>query len=137
MNDIGTLSFINRIQSFGQIKTEVESLVKECKVPIERIKAVIEALQREPFKDYRDEFQKEPLFKQGITKLIDLVVGTLVSGAVTNTTPFGAFVDIGVEANGLIHISKMNGARLKIGDRVTATVTNVDIPKKRVALSLE
>lgn len=137
LNDIGTTSFIRTISKFSQSKTEVQSLSEEFKAPIERIKAVLEALQREPFKDYRDDFQKEPLFKQGITKLSDLVVGTLVSGAVTNITHFGAFVDIGVDTNGLIHRSKMNGMNLRIGDRVNATVTSVDIPRKRVGLSLE
>ncbi|KAL5284637.1 SRBD1 family protein [Megaselia abdita] len=137
LNDIGSISFIRTISTFSQSKSEVETLVKEFKAPIERIKAVLEGLQREPFKDYRDDFQKEPLFKQGITKLSDLVIGTLVSGAVTNITHFGAFVDIGVETNGLIHTSKMNGTTLRIGDRVSATVTSIDIPKKRVGLSLE
>lgn len=137
LNDIGTNSFIRCISQFSKSKSEVENLVKEFKAPVERITAVLEALQREPFKDYRDDFQKEPLFKQGITKLSDIVIGTLVSGAVTNITHFGAFVDIGVEKSGLIHSSKMNGTTLRIGDRVNATVTSVDIPKQRIALSLE
>lgn len=135
--DIGTPPFIDSIAKFSKEKDQLKELSKTFKVPIERVTAVVEALQREPFKDYRDEFNKEPLFKQGITKLSDLEIGTLISGAVTNITHFGAFVDIGVETNGLIHSSKMNGMVLHIGDRVNATVVNVDIPKKRVQLSLE
>lgn len=137
IHDIGTPSFIESISRFSQRKIDLDSLAEEHKVPSERIKGVLEALQKEPFKDYRDEFQKEPLFKQGISKLSDLVVGALVSGAVTNTAPFGAFVDIGVGTDGLIHTSKMNKANLRVGDRVNATVINVDIKRKRIGLSLE
>lgn len=52
-------------------------------------------------------------------------------------THFGAFVDIGIEQDSLIHVSKMNGMILNIGDHVNATVLNVDVNRRRVQLRLE
>lgn len=63
--------------------------------------------------------------------------GEIVTGAVTNTTTFGCFVDIGVGQDGLIHISKMRNETLKIGDRVDAYVLNVDEARKKIQLRLE
>lgn len=113
------------------------------------------ALQRELFQDYREDFDKRPLFKQGLTKLTELSEGDVVTGiiynnikekcflkisilgAVTNITHFGAFVDIGVECDGMIHISKMNNAKLNIGDRVTTSIHKMDIKRRRIELRLE
>lgn len=58
-------------------------------------------------------------------------------GAVTNVTHFGAFVDIGVDKDALIHSSQMNGCILSVGDRVQATVLNVDVQRSRIQLSLD
>lgn len=66
----------------------------------------------------------------------DLKPGSQVSGAITNITHFGAFCDIGVEKSGLIHTSSMNGIRIALGDRVEATVMNVDAKKGRIGLKL-
>jgi uncharacterized protein len=74
----------------------------------------------------------------------DLQPGLKLPGIVTNVTAFGAFVDIGVHQDGLVHISQMSddfvknpADVLKVGQRVMATVMEVDMPRKRIALSLK
>lgn len=67
----------------------------------------------------------------------DLKAGTIVTGAISNITTFGCFVDIGVENNGLIHSSQMRGQCPNIGDRVNAYVMSVDEAKGRIQLRLE
>ncbi|XP_037026031.1 uncharacterized protein YdcI [Bradysia coprophila] len=133
--DIGTGPFIAKIKEFMQ-KNSSEQLAKEFKKPKERIEGVIEALERERFRDYREDFRKEPLFKQGLTKLSDLAVNATVSGAVTNVTHFGCFVDIGVGRDALIHSSQLQRMAPRIGDRVECIVLKVDADRGRINLKL-
>ena len=79
----------------------------------------------------------KPLFKKDVLSLEDLKSGMDVSGAVTNVTHFGAFVDIGVKVNGLIHNSQMRGKTLSLGQRVEVRITQVDIAKGRIGLALK
>ena len=87
------------------------------------------------------DFEK-PLFKKGLTSIEDLRVGGSLTGRVTNTTHFGAFVDIGVGKDALIHVSKMprtllNGkASLELGDKVEVTILNIEIDRQRIQLGL-
>ena len=87
------------------------------------------------------EFEK-PLFKQGVSSLSDLKPGELLTGRVTNTTHFGAFVDAGVGRDGLVHSSRitpalLNGKKtLELGDRVEVIVENVDVQRGRLGLKL-
>lgn len=87
------------------------------------------------------DFQK-PIFRQGVASLSDLKHGTNVTGRVTNVTHFGAFTDIGVGLNALLHVSQMKPhlmrgrKQLAIGDKVNVTVESVDINKKRIQLIL-
>lgn len=97
----------------------------------------MEALGRESQRDYRDDSNIQPLFKQGLLKMSDLQVGMLVSGAIQNITTFGCFVDIGVEHNGLIHTSQLCGKTPNLGDRVNAFVIKVEAQKGRIQLRLE
>lgn len=78
-----------------------------------------------------------PLFKQGLTKVSDLIVDTAVSGAITNVTHFGCFVDIGVGRDALIHSSKLDEMTPRIGDRVECIVLNVDTARGRINLKLK
>ncbi|MBQ1954622.1 MAG: S1 RNA-binding domain-containing protein, partial [Clostridia bacterium] len=73
----------------------------------------------------------------------DLKSGMVIRGTVRNVVDFGAFVDIGVHQDGLVHISEISNRRVrhpsevvKVGDIVDVTVLSVDVPKKRIALSL-
>ncbi len=74
----------------------------------------------------------------------DVHVGMIIPGQVTNLTRFGAFVDIGVKQDGLVHVSEIAhkyitdpGEVLKLNDKVMVKVTEVDIPRKRIALSIK
>jgi uncharacterized protein len=96
-----------------------------------------------PGRDPREQFEVFS-FAEGVEKMEDLSIGLKLPGIVTNVTAFGAFVDIGVHQDGLVHISQLadtfvkNPADIvKVGQRVTVTVTEVDIPRKRIALSMK
>ncbi|WP_461516206.1 Tex family protein [Porticoccus sp.] len=95
-----------------------------------------------PGRDPRPEF-KTATFKDGVETLKDLELGMVLEGTVTNVTNFGAFVDIGVHQDGLVHISalaekfvKDPREVVKTGDIVKVKVLEVDIPRKRIALSM-
>jgi uncharacterized protein len=96
-----------------------------------------------PGRDPRQQFEAFS-FAEGVEKMEDLQPGQKLPGIVTNVTAFGAFVDIGVHQDGLVHISQMSddfvknpADVLKVGQRVQATVMEVDMPRKRIALSLK
>jgi len=95
-----------------------------------------------PGRDPRPEF-KTAAFKEGIEALKDLQPGMLLEGVVTNVTNFGAFVDIGVHQDGLVHISALSNKFVKdpreivkAGDVVKVKVVEVDEKRKRVALTM-
>ena len=92
--------------------------------------------------DFRDDFDK-PLLKSDILKIEDLKVGMELSGTVRNVVDFGAFIDIGLHDDGLVHISKMTDKYIKhpsevvsVGDIVTCYVDDISLKKNRVSLSL-
>ena len=96
-----------------------------------------------PGRDPRQQFEAFS-FAEGIDKVEHLTPGMKLPGIVTNVTAFGLFVDIGVHQDGLVHISQIsdefvkNPADLmKVGQRVRATVLEVDLPRKRISLSLK
>lgn len=102
-----------------------------------QIESVLLALSRELLRDYRADFDKRPLFKKGVLRMTDLREGTEVSGAISNITSFGCFVDIGVEQNALLHISQFKGFVPKIGDRINAIVGKVEVDRQRIQLRLQ
>ena len=96
-----------------------------------------------PGLDPRDKFETFA-FAEGIHEMKDLKVGMKVPGIVTNVTNFGAFVDIGVHQDGLVHVSQIAdkfvkdpNEVVKVHQKVMVTVTEVDIPRKRIALSMK
>ncbi|MEV4085537.1 helix-hairpin-helix domain-containing protein, partial [Nonomuraea fuscirosea] len=95
-----------------------------------------------PGRDPRPAF-KTATFKEGVEKLSDLTSGMILEGVVTNVAAFGAFVDIGVHQDGLVHVSAMSRTYVKDprdvvkpGDIVRVKVLDVDIPRKRISLTL-
>ncbi|MFI7129557.1 Tex family protein [Nonomuraea sp. NPDC050153] len=95
-----------------------------------------------PGRDPRPAF-KTAVFKEGVEKLSDLASGMILEGVVTNVAAFGAFVDIGVHQDGLVHVSAMSRTFVKdprdvvkSGDIVRVKVLDVDIPRKRISLTL-
>ncbi len=96
-----------------------------------------------PGRDPRQKFEVFS-FQSGVEKMEDLKPGMKLPGIVTNVTAFGAFVDIGVHQDGLIHVSQLSDRFIKdpsevvkVSQRVTVTVTEVDLPRKRIALSMK
>ncbi|MFJ3715071.1 Tex family protein [Streptomyces sp. NPDC090057] len=95
-----------------------------------------------PGRDPRPAF-RTATFKEGVEKISDLASGMILEGVVTNVAAFGAFVDIGVHQDGLVHVSAMSKTFVKDprdvakpGDIVKVKVLDVDIPRKRIALTL-
>lgn len=102
---------------------------------------ILQELEK-PGRDPRPEF-KTAEFQEGVEDLKDLQLGMILEGVVTNVTNFGAFVDIGVHQDGLVHISALSEKfikdpreAVKAGDVVKVKVMEVDIPRKRVGLSM-
>lgn len=103
---------------------------------------IIQELEK-PGRDPRPEF-KSVQFKEGIEKITDLKEGMMLEGVVTNVANFGAFVDIGVHQDGLVHISHLADAFVrdprtvvKTGEMVNVKVLDIDIARKRIALSMK
>ena len=88
-----------------------------------------------PGRDPRSQAQ-EFSFADDIHEIDDLKAGMELPGIVTNITAFGAFVDIGIHENGLIHVSQMGGERLKLHQNVMVSVLDVDLDRKRISLRL-
>ena len=96
-----------------------------------------------PGRDPRDELPK-PLLRTDVLKLEDLKPGMELKGTVRNVIDFGAFVDIGVHDDGLVHISQMSTRYIKhpsevvkVGDIVSVKVLDVDVKKKRISLTMK
>jgi uncharacterized protein len=96
-----------------------------------------------PGRDPRKQFEVFK-FQEGVNEMKDLQVGMKLPGVITNVTAFGAFIDIGVHQDGLAHVSQLSDSfvkdaaeAVKVGQRVMATVMEVDIQRKRIALSLK
>ena len=111
-------------------------------VGLPTLKDIVAELAK-PGRDPREQFEAFS-FADGVEKMEDLQPGMKLPGIVTNVTAFGAFVDIGVHQDGLVHISQIsddfvqNPAEfLKVGQKVQTTVMEVDLPRKRIALSLK
>ena len=105
------------------------------------LKDIVKELEK-PGRDPRDEMQK-PILRTDVMEMEDLKEGMILKGTVRNVIDFGAFVDIGVHQDGLVHISKLSKKFIKhpleavsVGDIVEVRVDSVDLKKKRIALSI-
>ena len=106
------------------------------------IEDILKELEK-PGRDPRSTIE-EFRFAEGVSSMEDLKPGMKIPGIVTNITNFGAFVDIGVKQDGLVHISHLSNRfisdpneAVKLGQKVMVTVVEVDIPRKRIALSMK
>jgi len=111
-------------------------------VGLPTLKDIVAELAK-PGRDPREQFEAFS-FAEGVQKMEDLQPGLKLPGIVTNVTAFGAFVDIGVHQDGLVHVSQISDEFvknpadfLKVGQRVQATVVEIDLGRKRIALSLK
>ncbi|MCY8882657.1 RNA-binding transcriptional accessory protein [Bacillus spizizenii] len=133
---IGTAELKDKINQLALSETAQELGIGEI-----TLKDICEQLTR-PERDPRDEVPK-PLLKTDVLQLEDLKEGMELQGTVRNVVDFGAFVDIGVKQDGLVHISKLSNQFVKhpldvvsVGDIVTVWVDGVDVQKGRVSLSM-
>lgn len=111
-------------------------------IGIPTLKDILDELAK-PGRDPRDSFE-EFAFAEGIDAIKDLEIGMELPGIVTNVTAFGAFVDIGVHQDGLVHISELSDQFvkdpkdvIKVNEKVKVTVIGVDIPRNRISLSMK
>lgn len=134
--DIGTEELIKRLN-----KIDMEDLSQTLNVGYLTLKDILDALKR-PERDPRDDLPK-PLLRKDVLKMEDLKPGMELQGTVRNVVDFGAFIDIGVKQDGLVHISNMSNEYVKhpldvvsVGDIVTVWVLDVDVKKGRIALTM-
>jgi uncharacterized protein len=111
-------------------------------VGLPTLRDILEELAK-PGRDPRDQFEAFA-FAEGVTKLEDLQPGMKLPGIVTNVTAFGAFVDIGVHQDGLVHVSQLAdhfvkdpAQVVKVHQRVQVVVVEVDLERKRIGLSMK
>ncbi|WP_136603778.1 Tex family protein [Paenibacillus dokdonensis] len=119
----------------------VEQLANALDVGVPTLRDILESLQR-PGRDPREELPL-PIFRTDVLKIEDLMPGMELQGTVRNVIDFGAFVDIGIKSDGLVHISQLSEGYVKhpmdvvsVGDNVTVWVLNVDLKKGRVGLTM-
>ena len=120
----------------------MDKAAEECGIGVPTLKDILRELQK-PGRDPRDELPK-PLLRSDVMEMSDLVPGMELTGTVRNIVDFGAFVDIGVHQDGLVHISRIcdkfirhPSEVLKPGDIVTVWVLEVDQKKKRISLTMK
>ena len=135
---------ISSLDEVAQAKlkaVQTASLAKELGLGEETLKDIIADLLK-PGRDLRDSFDA-PVLRQDVLDIKDLRIGQKLEGVVRNVVDFGAFVDIGIHEDGLIHISKISknfvkhpSQVLSVGDLVTVWVDKLDVEREKVNLSL-
>ncbi|MGC7928736.1 Tex family protein [Lysinibacillus sp. VIII_CA] len=120
---------------------DIHQLSEVLEIGVVTIQDIVDTLMK-PSRDPRDAFP-QPLLKIDVLKMEDLKVGMELQGTVRNVVDFGAFVDIGVKQDGLVHISKLQNKRIKhplevvaLGDIVTVWVEQIDVSKGRISLTM-
>ena len=121
---------------------DIKSLAKELGVGTVTVTDLVKELEK-PARDPRSEMP-QPILRGDILEMKDLKEGMILKGTVRNVIDFGAFVDIGVHQDGLVHISQMSDKFIKhpldvvsVGDIVTVKVMSVDLAKKRIQLTMK
>ena len=133
---IGTPEFAEALS-----KVDVKNMANELQTDVYTLQDIVDELKH-PGQDYRDKLE-DIVLKSDVLTIHDLKEGMELKGTVRNVTSFGAFVDIGLHDDGLIHISKMSKSFVKnpndilsVGDIVTVYVCGIDLEKEKVQLSL-
>nr|WP_317357737.1 Tex family protein [uncultured Tyzzerella sp.] len=133
---------INKLDNKISQNIDIHKLAKELNVGEPTLIDIIKELEK-PGRDPRDEIPA-PVLKSDILTMEDLKEGMILKGTVRNVIDFGAFVDIGVHQDGLVHISEMTNKFIKhpleivsVSDIIDVKILSVDIDKKRIALSMK
>jgi len=124
------------------LQQDLSRLAAEYDVGLPTLKDIIEALQK-PGRDPRDDMP-QPLLRADVLELEDLKPGMVLRGVVRNVADFGAFVDIGVHQDGLVHVSELSDrfvrhplSVVQVGQAVTVRVLQVDAVRRRISLSMK
>ena len=136
INDIGTGKLIKKLKEIN-----LEEYVQKLNSDIYTLTDISESLQK-PHRDPRDDMPK-PILKSDVLNIDDLKVGMKLQGTVRNVIDFGAFIDIGLHEDGLIHISKLTKKYIKhpsdilnVGDIIDCYVIDINKEKEKISLSL-
>lgn len=136
--EIGT----SGLKGIGKKVGDYKKLAQELNIGEMTLKDIVKELEK-PARDPRDEMPK-PILRTDVLEMKDLTPGMVLKGTVRNVIDFGAFVDIGVHQDGLVHISQMTDRYIKhpmevvsVGDIVEVKVLSVDLAKKRIALTMK
>ena len=120
----------------------LEKLSKQLDIGVLTLKDIIEEIKK-PGRDPREEMPK-PLFRSDVLKMEDLQVGMIMNGTVRNVVDFGAFVDIGVKQDGLVHISEICDRFIKhpmqvlsVGDTVKVQILSLDMNRNKIGLTMK
>lgn len=123
-------------------QVDLNQTAEELGIGKPTLKDIIDALGK-PGRDPREDMPK-PIFRNDVLKMEDLKPGMVLTGTVRNVVDFGAFVDIGVKQDGLVHVSELSDKFVKdptdvvaVGDIVEVRVKEVDLTRKRIALSMK
>ena len=135
-DDLGTEKLINKLDNINE-----HEVSKMLDIDLYTLHDIIDSLKR-PNRDYRDDYQM-PILKSDILTIDNLTPGMKLEGTVRNVVDFGAFIDIGLHNDGLVHISKLTTKYIKhpnevlsVGDIVTCYVIDINKEKEKVSLSL-
>lgn len=135
-DDLGTEKLINKLDNINE-----REVSKMLDIDLYTLHDIIDSLKR-PNRDYRDDYQM-PILKSDILTIDNLTPGMKLEGTVRNVVDFGAFIDIGLHNDGLVHISKITNKYIKhpnevlsVGDIVTCYVIDINKEKEKVSLSL-
>ena len=136
LSDVGSKELIEKLD-----KINLDEYKEKLNTDIYTLEDVVKSL-KSPSRDPRDEMP-QPLLKSDVLELSDLSVGMKLQGTVRNVVDFGAFIDIGLHEDGLVHISKITDKYIKhpsevlsVGDIVDCYVEEIKLDKKKVSLSL-
>ncbi len=129
---VGNAELVRRIEPKRYLGAELGELT---------LRDILSELEK-PSRDPRGDFTA-PAYREDLQKLEDVKEGMVLQGVVTNVTAFGAFVDVGVHQDGLVHVSQLStrfvkdpNEAVKVGDRLTVKVLGVDLARKRLSLSV-
>lgn len=131
----------NKLGQLSKTVKNIESLATKLNIGVPTLQDIIKELEK-PGRDPREEMPK-PLLRTDVLEMKDLTPEMVLKGTIRNVIDFGAFVDIGVHQDGLVHISQICTQFIKhpldkvsVGDIVDVRVISVDLQKKRIALSM-
>ncbi|GMQ60155.1 Tex family protein [Vallitalea sediminicola] len=132
----------NKIKGINNKINNVQDMADKLGIGVPTLRDIIKELEK-PGRDPREEMPK-PILRTDVLEMEDLQEGMVLKGTVRNVIDFGAFIDIGVHQDGLVHISEMADKYIKhplevvaVGDIINVRVMNVDLKKKRIALSMK